>query len=116
MTARVSRLPSVRASLQHPGVVPADDRFDLRRGKVARSEHCHVLTEWKAGNEGHSSEAIAVLEQEGRSVDLESLTMAGRGRRHARSMRLEIRPGTLGEHQGPIPAILGEARGKNRVE
>src|SRR2546430_9023261 len=81
--ARVSRLPLTGASLQHPTVVYADDGLDLRRGEVAGGEYRHVLTERKACDERHLAEAIAVLEEERCAVDLESLPMGCRRRRHS---------------------------------
>src|SRR5438477_132521 len=109
--ARVSRGPPAVASFQHPRIVAADDRLDLRRGKMPRREDRHVLTQRKARDESHLAEAIAVLEQEGRPVDLEPLPMGGRRRRHARSMPLEVRPGILRKaYARQSPGILGEAR------
>jgi hypothetical protein len=49
---------------------------------VARREHGHALSKRKARDVRDLPEAIAVLEQEGRPVDLDALPMIGRGSRH----------------------------------
>src|SRR5690348_14260790 len=84
---------------------------------MARCEDRHALTERQARDEGHLPEPIAVLEQERRPVDLESLSMGGRRRRHARQyLLLAGRPGILGEAAcRQPPGVLGEGRRRTEV-
>ena len=51
-------------SLQHPGVVAADDGLDLFRAEVSGCPHGHALAERQPRDIGDLAEAVAVLEQD----------------------------------------------------
>src|SRR5256885_3640323 len=84
-TARVRSLRGTR-SLEHPGVVAADDGFDLVGAEVARRPDGAAQAEGQARDVGDFPEAVAVLEEERLPVDLDELAAIGRGRGHAASV------------------------------
>src|SRR5437879_3886808 len=70
-------------SLQHPGVVAADDGLDLARAEVAGRPDRSAQAERQARDVRDLPEAVAVLEQERLAVDLDELTAIRGGRGHA---------------------------------
>ena len=87
--------------VQHPGIVAANDGFDLARGEMPGREHRHALFERQPRDEGHLAEAVTVLEQEWLAVDIDALAAIGGCGGHAVSMekRPRSRPQVLFEKQ-----------------